>query len=170
MRFEIDIENSSLSEYFNDDNGNITLTDVFKEEMLRKLCDNITWDSEFRDFIRREIKNGLYPKIIEWKQDTAIKVIVEEVIKDELKPMRSGNYFYMEEYKNKVKEATKKVLASYVTEINSLIETTIRREVNKVMESLYKGHKMYEFLNMDKLTAYVMQTMRETVGESKDNK
>ena len=167
MKFEIDIENSSLSEYFTEENDGIVFTDIFKEEVVREFLHKMSWDSEFRDFVRKEIKDGLHPKIVEWKQDTAIKVIVEEVIRDELKPMRSGSYFYMEEYKNKVKEATKKVLAEYIREINSLIESTIRSEVDTVMESLYEGHKMREFLNMDKLTAYVMQTMRET-KESED--
>lgn len=159
MKFEIDIENSSLSEYFTEENDGIVFTDIFKEEVVREFLHKMYWDSEFKNFVSKEIKDGLHPKIVEWKQDTAIKVVVEEVIKEELKPLRSGSYFYMEEYKNKVKEVTKKVLAGYVSEINSLIETTIRNEVDKVMESLYQGHKMREFLNMDKLTAYVMQTM-----------
>ena len=159
MKFEIDIENSSLSEYFTEENDGIVFTDIFKEEVVREFLHKMSWDSEFKNFVSKEIKDGLHPKIVEWKQDTAIKVVVEEVIKEELKPVRSGSYFYMEEYKNKVKEVTKKVLTGYVSEINSLIETTIRNEVDKVMESLYQGHKMREFLNMDKLTAYVMQTM-----------
>lgn len=161
MKFEIDIENSSLSEYFSEENDGIVFTDIFKEEVVREFLRKMSWDSEFRDFVRKEIKDGLYPKIVEWKQDTAIKVIVEEVIKEELSPLRSGSYFYMKEYEQNVKNATKKVLAGYVSEIKSLIETTIRSEVDKVMESLYEGHKMREFLNMDKLTAYVIKTMDE---------
>ena len=167
MKFEIDIENSSLSEYFNEDNGDITFTDVFKEDVMREFLRKMQWDSEIRDFVKREIKAGLYPKILEWKQDTAIKVIVEEAIKEELSPIRSGSYFYTEQYKQSVKEATKKILASYVYEIKNLIESTIRSEVDKVMDGLYEGHKMREFLNMDKLTAYVIQTMREP-KESED--
>jgi hypothetical protein len=161
MKFEIDIENSSLSEYFTEENDGIVFTDIFKEEVVREFLRKMSWDSEFRTFVRNEIKEGLYPKIREWKQDTAIKLIVEEVIKEELSPLRSGSYFYMKEYEQTVKTATKKVLAGYVSEIKSLIETTIRSEVDKVMESLYQDHKMREFLNMDKLTAYVIKTMRE---------
>ena len=167
MKFEIDIENSSLSEYFNEDNGDITFTDVFKEDVMREFLRKMQWNSEIRDFVKREIKDGLYPKILEWKQDTAIKVVVEEAIKEELSPIRSGSYFYTEQYKQSVKEATKKILASYVYEIKNLIESTIRSEVDKVMDGLYEGHKMREFLNMDKLTAYVIQTMREP-KESED--
>ena len=168
MKFEIDIENSSLSEYFTEENDGIVFTDIFKEEVVREFLRKMSWDSEFRTFVRNEIKEGLYPKIREWKQDTAIKLIVEEVIKEELSPLRSGSYFYMKEYEQTVKTATKKVLAGYVSEIKSLIETTIRSEVDKVMESLYQDHKMREFLNMDKLTAYVIKTMRgpkESEGE-----
>ena len=161
MKFEIDIENSSLSEYFNEDKGDITFTDAFKEEVIRTFVRKMQWDSEIRNFVKDEIKDGLGRKIQEWKQDTAIKVVVEEQIKQDLSPMRSGSYFYAQEYKDKVKKATEQTLAQYVREINSLIETTIRFEVKQVMENLYKGNKMREFLDMDKLTAYVIKTMKE---------
>ncbi len=161
MKFEIDLENSSLGEYFNEENGDVTFTDAFKEEVIRAFVRKMQWDSEIRNFVKDEIKEGLGRKIQEWKQDTAIKVVVEEQIKQDLSPLRSGSYFYAEEYKDKVKKATEKALAQYVREINALIETTIRIEVEKVMQTLYKGHKMREFLDIDKLTAYVVQTMRE---------
>lgn len=161
MKFEIDLENSSLSEYFNEDNGDITFTDVFKEEVIREFVRKMQWDSEIRNFVKDEIKVGLGRKIQEWKQDAAIKVVVEEQIKQDLSPMRSGSYFYAEEYKEKVKKATEQTLAQYVREINALIETTIRIEVEKVMENLYKGNKMREFLDMDKLINYVVRTMKE---------
>lgn len=161
MKFEIDLENSSLSEYFNEDNGDITFTEVFKEEVIREFVRKMQWDSEIKNFVKNEIKEGLGRKVQEWKQDTAIKVVVEEQIKQDLSPMRSGSYFYAEEYKDKVKKATEIALAQYVREINALIETTIRIEVKKVTENLYKGNKMREFLDMDKLTAYVIKTMNE---------
>lgn len=161
MKFEIDLENSSLSEYFNEDNGDITFTDVFKEEVIREFVRKMQWDSEIRNFVKDEIKVGLGLKVQEWKQDTAIKVVVEEQIKQDLSPMRSGSYFYAQEYKDKVKKATEQTLAQYIREINALIETTIRIEVKKVMENLYKGNKMRDFLDMDRLTAYVIKTMNE---------
>lgn len=161
MKFEIDLENSSLSEYFNEDNGDVTFTDAFKEKVISAFVRKMQWDSEIKNFVKDEIKEGLGRKIQEWKQDTAIKVVVEEQIKQDLSPLRSGSYFYAEEYKNNVKKATETALAQYVRKINALIETTIRNEVKKVMETLYKGHKMREFLDIDKLTAYVIQTMRE---------
>ena len=161
MKFEIDIENSTLSEYFTEENDGIVFTDIFKEEVVREFLHKMSWDSEFRDFVRKEIKDGLYPKIVEWKQDTAIKVIVEEVIKEELKPMRSGSYFYMEEYKTKVKEATKKVLIEYVKEINTLIEDTIRKEVKNILDTLYEDNPLRQFIDMSKVTVYVMNLLKK---------
>ena len=124
MKIEVNLENSPLSEYFTEENDCVVFTDIFKEEVVKEFLHKMSWDSEFRTFAKNEIKEGLHPKICEWKQDTAIKLIVEELIKEELHPMRSGSYFYMEEYKTKVKEATKKVLAEYVREINALIESS----------------------------------------------
>ena len=161
MKFEIDIENSSLSEYFTEENDGIVFTDIFKEEVVREFLHKMSWNSEFRDFVRKEIKEGLYPQIREWKQDTALKLIVEEVIKEELKPMRSGSYFYMEEYKTKVKEATKKVLAEYVREINILIEGTIREEVKNILDTLYEDNPLRQFIDMSKVTVYVMNLLKK---------
>ena len=167
MKLEIDIENSSLSEYFNEENGDITFTDAFKEEVIREFVRKMQWDSEIRKFVKDEIKDGLGCKIREWKQDTAIKVVLEEQIKQDLSPLRSGSYFYAQEYKDKVKKATEQALAQYVREINALIETTIRFEVEKVMRNLCKGNKMCEFLDMDKLTGYVIKTMKEVTENDK---
>lgn len=167
MKFEVDIENSTLSEYFNEEDGDITFTDAFKEEVIKAFLNKLRFDGEIRDFIRGEIKDGLHIKVTEYKRDCAIKVIVEDVIREELKPQRSGSFFYLKEYEQNVKEATKKVLANYVREIKSLIEITMRSEVENVLETLYKGNKMREFLNMDKLSAYVVKTMNEQ-KESED--
>lgn len=161
MKFEVDIENSTLSEYFNESDGDLTFTDAFKEEVVRTFLNRIRFDDEIRNYIKSEIKDGLHLKVVSYKQDGAIKAIVEEVIKEELSPSRSGSYFYMQEYKSKVEKETKDALKQYEREINYLIATTIRNEIKTVMESLYKGNKMREFLDMDKLTDYVYNIMRE---------
>lgn len=167
MKFEVDIENSTLSEYFNESDGDITFTDAFKAEVVRTFLERVRFDDEIRSYIKSEIKDGLHLKVVGYKQDGAIKAVVEEVIKEELSPSRSGSYFYMQEYKSKVAKETKNALEQYKREINCLIATTIRDEIKTVMENLYKGHKMREFLDMDKLTAYVYDTMQKA-KESED--
>ena len=149
-----------MSEYFNESDGDITFTDAFKEEVVRTFLNRVRFDDEIRAYIKSEIKDGLHLKVIGYKQDGAIKAVVEEVIKEELSPSRSGSYLYLQEYRSKVAKETKKALEQYEKDINHLISTTIRDEVEKVMEILYKGHKMREFLDMKKLTDYVYEVMR----------
>lgn len=161
MKFEIDLENSSLSEYFTEEEDGITFTEVFKEEVVREFLHKMSWNSDFRDFVRSEIRNGLHPKIVEWKQDAAIKAVVEDTVKEELKPMRSGNYFYAEEYKTKVQAAVKKVMIEYVVEINALIEKTVRNEVKNILDDIYKDNPMRDFIDMPKVTNYVMNLLKK---------
>ena len=161
MKFEIDLENSPLSEYFTEEEDGITFTEVFKEEVVKEFLNKMSWNSEFREFVRSEIRSGLHPKIVEWKQDAAIKAVVEETVKEELKPMRSGNYFYAEEYKTKVQAAVKKVMIEYVVEINALIERTIREGVKNILDDIYHDNPMRAFIDMPKVTMYVMELLKK---------
>jgi peptide subunit release factor 1 (eRF1) len=67
MKFEIDLENSPLSEYFTEEEDGITFTEVFKEEVVKEFLRKMSWNSEFREFVRNELRDGLHPKIVEWK-------------------------------------------------------------------------------------------------------
>ena len=109
MKLEIDLKNSSLSEYLDeDDYGNVTFTDVFKEKIVKEVFTEAKFDTDIRDYIKAEIKDGLWKQIVSYKQEAAIKGVVDDVIREELSARRSGSLIFTDAYVAEVKEAVRK--------------------------------------------------------------
>ena len=168
MKFEIDIENSTLSEYFYEEDGDMTVSDVFKEAVLKSFVNKIRFDDLIRKHIKDEISVGLHSKIIEYKNDIAIKVIVEDVIREELSPLRTGSFFYLEEYRKKVKDETIKLLGKYTVEINRLIENSVREQIKKEIEDVCKDNHFIDFIDKEKLSKYLLQQLKGEKHNEKD--
>ena len=160
MKIEVNLENSSLSEFFSEDEcAGVTFTDAFKEAVLQAFVQKINYDSLIRSFIKDAIKEGLWSLVCQYKNESAIKAIVDEVIRDELRTQRTGTLIFTNNYVEEVKKATEKSLSVYKRDIDICIKTTVADEVKKYIEALYDGNKLREFIDFDKLSAYVIRTM-----------
>lgn len=163
MKLEFDLENSTLSEYFNEDTeGHITFSDVFKEAVLKEFCIKASYDSDIRGFIKSEIKDGLYLKICEYKNEAAIKAIVDDVMREELSAQRTGSLIFTDHYVKAVKTAIEKNLGVVKNEIDSYIRRTVSAEVEKYIETLYAENKLRKYLDFQKLAADVIEIVEET--------
>lgn len=158
MKLEFDLENSTLSEYFNEDTeGHITFSEVFKEAVLKEFCIKASYDSDIRGFIKSEIKDGLHLKICEYKNEAAIKAIVDDVMREELSARRTGSLIFTDHYVANVKKAIEKNLGFVKNEIDSYIRRTVAEEVEKYIETLYAENKLKKYLDFKKLAADVLK-------------
>lgn len=160
MKFEIDLTNSTLSEYLDeDDYGNVTFTDVFKEMIVREVFAKAKFDDDIRNYIKAEIKDGLWKQIVSYKQEAAIKGIIDDVIREELSARKSGSLIFTDAYISDVKEAVKKYLSPYKREIDEAVRCIVELETRDCLSTLYQGSKMREFIDFEKLSRYVVSTM-----------
>lgn len=160
MKLEIDLKNSTLSEYLDEDNyGNVTFTEAFKEMIVREVFTKAKFDTDIRDYIKAEIKDGLWKQIVSYKQEAAIKGIVDDVIREELSTRRSGSLIFTDAYVAEVKETVKKNLSSYKKELDEAVRCLVECETRNCLNTLYQGSKMREFIDLEKLSRYIVQTM-----------
>lgn len=160
MKIEVNLENSSMSEFFSEDEcGCVTFTDAFKEAVLKAFVQKINYDSLIRTFIKDAIKEGLWQLVCQYKNESAIKAIVDEVIRDELRTQRTGSLIFTNNYVEQVKKATESSLSVCKRDIDVCIKTTVANEVEKYIKVLYDGNKLREFIDFNKLSSYVIRTM-----------
>ena len=160
MKLEIDLEHSTLSEYLaEDDYGNVTFTEAFKEMIVREVFTEAKFDTDIRDYIKTEIKDGLWKQIVSYKQEAAIKGIVDDVIREELSVRRSGSLIFTDAYIAEVKEAVRKYLPSYKKELEEAVRCLVECETKSCLDTLYQGSKLREFIDLEKISGYIVKTM-----------
>ena len=160
MKLEIDLENSTLSEFLNEDEyGNITFTDAFKQMIVSEVFTKARFDDDIRKFIKDNIKDGLWKQIVEYKQEAAIKGIVDDVIREELKANRSGSLIFTDAYISDVKSAVKKHFDSYKSSLERAVREMVEIEVKDCLNEIYDGCKIKEFFDMEKMASYIVKNM-----------
>lgn len=160
MKLEIDLENSSLSEYLNeDDYGNVTFTEAFKEMIVTAVFTQIKFDSDIREYIKAEIKDGLWKQIVSYKQEAAIKGIVDDVIREELSTRRSGSLIFTDSYVEEVKKAVKKRMSTYEKDLQDAVNCFVELEIKKCLDEMYQGSKMRKFIDFENMSRYIVSTL-----------
>ncbi len=162
MKFEIDLKKSSLSEYLNEDEyGTVTFTEAFKEMIVKEFLTKAKYDADIRDYIKAEIKEGLWKRIVEYKQEAAIKGIVDDVIREELSTRRTGSLIFTDAYITDVKTAVKKYLSSYKTELDTAVRCLVECETKDYLNTLYQGSEMRKFIDFEKMSMYIVNKMAQ---------
>lgn len=134
------------------------LKDVFKGEILENFLQRLNADYAVKQYIRDNIDNGLSLKISKYRDDVAIKAIVEEIITQRIKDC--GSFIFIDSYKSKVESAVRKYLADYEKKVDTAISKSVRIVMEEIIDSLYKTSAMREFIDKDKLARYVEETIK----------
>ena len=168
MKFEIDIENTSLSEYFSEDEeGNLTVSDVFKDEIVSQVALRISWDDELRSYVRKSLDRNLSTFVSSYKDEAAIKVVLEDLMAKELK--NGFGSIVRPAYKDIITNEVREKLAKEMHDIHGAIRAAIANEVKQIINTMYAGNKLAQFIDTEKLANYVISTMsKEEVNTSND--
>ena len=154
MKFEIDIENSSLSDYISEEDGEVTFTDAFKEAILSDVAYRFQWDVELRKAVKDGMMDHLYTFLAGYKDEAAIKVLTEDVIRKELGSNPLGSIL-RPAYKQMIEDEVKSRLAIEMKDLKQTLLTAVRNEVRGVVENLIDNIPMRQFIDTEKLAAYV---------------
>lgn len=169
MKFEIDIENTSLSEYFGEDeDGNLTVSDVFKQEIASNVGLRLSYNDEIRSFVRKSIEISLYQFVANYKDEAAIKAVLEDLMRKELSSGFSSSVI-RPAYKELITKEVQERLSKEIGNMEGAIKVAISNEVKKIISSMYAGNKLAQFIDTDKLANYVISTMSgEEVNTTND--
>ena len=133
------------------------LKDVFKGEILYKFVEKLNADYEVKRYVKENIDKGLANKIYAYKDDVAIKAIVEQIVEKRLRD--TGSFIFIDQYKSRVEKEVNKYLEVYEREMNNAVYSAVHRATKDIIDRLYKGTVIREFIDIEKLSSYVLKTI-----------
>ena len=162
MSITINFNDIDLNDWIDIDTEDVpTLKEIFREEILNKFVDKLNYDLEVKRYIRDNIDNNLYQKISSYKNDAAIEVIVKDIIEQKLKA--TGSFVFIDQYKQKVTECVDQYFKKLPEMIWEAVNTSLQDSIQTIVNNLYKESKFYEFLDVDKLTNYITETLKNKI-------
>ena len=95
-----------------------------------------------------------------------VKAVATEVVKEAMKPINTGSFIVTDHEKKKITEQVKKELELFNKPVDERIRETVRKEVANIINGMYDGNKMREFIDLPKLSAYVTANMFKEDAEN----
>lgn len=166
MKITIDLNDESFSDYFEEHDGTIDFTSVAIDMIINAFVEKCRWDDEIRKYIKDEIGKGLFLKICEYKNGDMVKTAADEIVKEAMKPINTGSFIVSDRDKAKITEQVKKELKLFNAPVDERIRETVRKEVANIINGMYDGNKMREFIDLPKLSAYVTANMFKEEAEN----
>lgn len=169
MQIVINFNDIDLNDWidFDDENSSApALKDVFKDEILFKFVEKLNADYEVKRYVRENIDKGLSSKIHAYRDDVAIRAIVEKIVEQRIRD--TGSFIFIDQYVKRVEKEVDKYLATYEREMNNAVYCAVHRATKDIIDSLYKGSVIREFIDIEKLASYVLKTIPDKLG-SADN-
>ena len=169
MKITIDLNDESFSDYFEEHDGTLGFTSMAIDAIIRTFAEKCRWDDTIRDYVKQEIRRDLWKEITEYKRKDMIKVVATEIVRDVMKPSNTGSFIVTDYDKQKVTEQVKKELELFNAPVDERIRETVRKEVANIINGMYDGNKMREFIDLPKLSAYVTANMFKEETENANN-
>jgi hypothetical protein len=138
------------------------LKDVFKGEILTKFVEKINSDYEVRQYIRENIDKGLAGKIAAYKDDVAIKAIVEQIVERRIRD--TGSFIFLDQYLSRVEKEVNKYLVAYERKMGEAVSSAVYDATREIIDRVYANSPMKEFIDVRKLTDYVLKTIPERMA------
>lgn len=158
MEIVINFNEIDLADWVGDFDSELpTLKDIFKEEILNKFVEKMNYDIQVRKYVETHIADNLYSKILDYKDDVAIKTIVSEIIETKLK--QTGSFCFLDRYAEDVKKVVDKHLEKYPKMIEQAMRSSMRTHIEEILKELYNGSKMEEFIDKEKLSAHIFDIL-----------
>lgn len=142
------------------------LKDIFKGEILNKFVAMLNADFAVRQYVKENIDNQLSLKISKYKDDVAIKAIVEDIITRRIKD--TGSFIFLDRYKDDVTKAVDNHLKTYEKHFVDSIISTLKAYTEDIIAKLYKTSAIGEFIDQKKLADYVTNTILLKCMERKE--
>lgn len=95
-----------------------------------------------------------------------VKTAADEIVKEAMKPINTGSFIVSDRDKAKITEQVKKELKLFNAPVDKRIRETVRNEVANIINGMYDGNKMREFIDLPKLSAYVTANMFKEEAEN----
>lgn len=154
-----DIDLNDWIDFEDEGQGTPELKDVFKSEILDMFVRKLNADWEVSRYVRENIDKGLAAKIAPYRDDIAIRAIVEKIVEKRIADC--GTFFFLDRYVDRVEKEVDKYLDTYKRKIEAAVSSTVRDVTEDIINRLYANSAMREFIDIEKLSDYVLKSIPE---------
>lgn len=168
MRIDIDLENSCLNDWISeDDEGTLTFTEVFKEELMSNVANRFKYSTELQSVVRQHMIDNLNSFLAGYKDEAVIKSIVEDIVSKDLKNGAASPYL-RPAYEQLIKEKVNECLGASIKDLKSVIIIEIKNQIHSVINELMDSGNLSRFIDVNLLTEFILTTLSKA-GVSNDD-
>lgn len=158
MKVEFDLENSCLNDWISeDDQGTLTFTEVFKDELMSSVANRFKYDSELQSVVRQHMISQLHPFLVGYKDEAVIKGIVEDIVRKDLNGC--GTPYLRPAHEQLIREKVEEHLSIALKELRSVIIIEIKAQIHTVIGDLIENGKLSQFIDKNLLTEFILTTL-----------
>ena len=159
MRIDIDLENSCLNDWISeDDEGTLTFTEVFKEELMANVANRFKYNTELQSVVRQHMIDNLTSFLAGYKDEAVIKSIVEDIVSKDLKNGSASPYL-RPAYEQLIKEKVNECLGASINDLKSVIIIEIKNQIHSVINELMDSGNLSRFIDVNLLTEFILTTL-----------
>lgn len=159
MRIDIDLENSCLNDWISeDDEGTLTFTEVFKEELMSNVANRFKYSTELQSVVRQHMIDNLKSFLAGYKDEAVIKSIVEDIVSKDLKNGAASPYL-RPAYEQLIREKVEEHLSLALKELRSAIIIEIKAQIHTVLGDLVENGNLSQFIDKNLLTEFILTAL-----------
>ena len=168
MRIDIDLENSCLNDWISeDDEGTLTFTEVFKEELMSNVANRFKYSMELQSVVRQHMIDNLKSFLAGYKDEAVIKSIVEDIVSKDLKNGAASPYL-RPAYEQLIKEKVNECLSASIKDLKSVIIIEIKNQIHSVINELMDSGNLSRFIDVNLLTEFILTTLSKAGVSNND--
>ena len=168
MRIDIDLENSCLNDWISeDDEGTLTFTEVFKEELMSNVANRFKYSTELQSVVRQHMIDNLKSFLAGYKDEAVIKSIVEDIVSKDLKNGAASPYL-RPAYEQLIKEKVNECLSASIKDLKSVIIIEIKNQIHSVINELMDSGNLSRFIDVNLLTEFILTTLSKAGVSNND--
>ena len=168
MRIDIDLENSCLNDWTSeDDEGTLTFTEVFKEELMSNVANRFKYSMELQSVVRQHMIDNLKSFLAGYKDEAVIKSIVEDIVSKDLKNGAASPYL-RPAYEQLIKEKVNECLSASIKDLKSVIIIEIKNQIHSVINELMDSGNLSRFIDVNLLTEFILTTLSKAGVSNND--
>ena len=168
MRIDIDLENSCLNDWISeDDEGTLTFTEVFKEELMSNVANRFKYSTELQSVVRQHMIDNLKSFLAGYKDEAVIKSIVEDIVSKDLKNGAASPYL-RPAYEQLIKERVNECLGASIKDLKSVIIIEIKNQIHSVINELMDSGNLSRFIDVNLLTEFILTTLSKAGVSNND--
>lgn len=149
MKLTIDLNDVDFGEYFEESDGNLQISEVFKTELVAELARQIRINTEIEHFVRGQIGSEITDAILKYKDDAILKTMVENIVSKRID--HHSLFFFGEETKRKTQTMIEETMDSFVNECTKKVVIAQKEAIKEACKRALENSILSPYIDYNRL-------------------